>query len=201
MIKICLERDGMEKKRYAMLIDLRRCIGCQACSLACKAEFEVPLGCYRTWVKQIEKGRYPHVRRGFLPIVCNHCERPICTTVCPVRATYRRPEDGIVMINPHRCIGCRYCMAACPYNVRFVSPRFNIVEKCDFCYRRVDQGGLPACVEACPTNALMFGDLRNADSEITRLLATSPVQVMKPEMGTYPQTFYIDFDVDIVHAK
>ncbi len=191
----------MEKKRYAMLIDLRRCIGCQACSLACKAEFEVPLGCYRTWVKQIEKGRYPYVRKGFLPIVCNHCERPICTTVCPVRATYRRPEDGIVMINPHRCIGCRYCMAACPYNVRFVSPRFNIVEKCDFCYRRVEQGGLPACVEACPTNALIFGDLRNAESEITRLIATSPVQVMKPEMGTYPQTFYIDFDVDIVHAK
>ncbi len=201
MIKICLERDGMEKKRYAMLIDLRRCIGCQACSLACKAEFEVPLGCYRTWVKQIEKGRYPHVRRGFLPIVCNHCERPICTTVCPVRATYRRPEDGIVMINPHRCIGCRYCMAACPYNVRYVSPRFNIVEKCDFCYRRIDQGRLPACVEACPTNAFLFGDLRNPESEITRLIATSPVQVMKPEMGTYPQTFYIDFDVDIVHAK
>ncbi len=191
----------MRNKRWAMLIDLRRCIGCHTCSLACKAEFSVPLGCYRTWVKQIEKGRYPYVRRAFLPIVCNHCERPICCTVCPVNATYKRPEDGIVMINPHRCIGCRYCMAACPYNVRFINPRFNIVEKCDFCHKRLERGLLPACVEACPTNALIFGDLHDPNSDISRLVATSPVQVIKPEMGTYPQTFYIDLDVDIVAAK
>ncbi len=191
----------MRKKRWAMLIDLRRCIGCHTCSLACKAEFSVPLGCYRTWVKQIEKGRYPFVRRAFLPILCNQCERPICCTVCPVNATYKRPEDGVVMINPHRCIGCRYCMAACPYNVRFINPRFNIVEKCDFCHKRLARGLRPACVEACPTNALIFGDLHDPNSEISRLVATSPVQVIKPEMGTYPQTFYIDLDIDIVAAK
>jgi tetrathionate reductase subunit B len=191
----------MEKKRWGMMIDLRRCTGCHTCSVACKAEHEVPLGCYRTWVKQIEKGRYPYVRKAFLPIVCNHCERPICCTVCPVKATYQRPEDGIVMINPHRCIGCRYCMAACPYNVRFVSPRYNIIEKCDFCQRRVDNGQLPACVEACPTKAIVFGDLRDPNSEISRLVATSPVHVIKPEMGTYPQAFYVEMDVDIVAAK
>jgi len=191
----------MEKKRYAMLIDLRRCIGCHTCSLACKAEFEVPLGCFRTWVKQIEKGRYPYVRKAYLPLVCNHCERPICTTVCPVRATYKRPEDGLVMINPHRCIGCRYCMAACPYNVRFISPRYNIVEKCDFCQRRLEQGSLPACVEACPTNAMKFGDLNDPNGEITRLISTSPVQVIKAEMGTYPQAYYMDLDADIIGAK
>jgi len=191
----------MKKKRYAMLIDLRRCIGCHTCSLACKAEYNVPLGCHRTWVKQVEKGRYPFVRRAFLPIVCNQCERPICTTVCPVKATYKRPEDGIVMINPHRCIGCRYCMAACPYSVRFMSPRYNIVEKCDFCERRIEQGRLPTCVEACPTHAMMFGDLMDPNDEINRLIATSPVQVIKPEMGTFPQAFYLDLDLETVGAR
>ena len=189
------------KKRYAMMIDLRRCIGCHTCSVACKAEYEVPLGCWRTWVKQIEKGRYPYARKAFLPILCNHCERAICTTVCPVKATYKRPEDGIVMINPHRCIGCRYCMAACPYNVRFISPRYNIVEKCDFCQKLIDQGQTPACVAACPTGAMVFGDLNDPNAEITRLVSTSPVQVIKPEMGTYPQTYYMDMDLDIVGAK
>jgi len=191
----------MANKRYAMMIDLRRCIGCHTCSVACKAEYEVPLGCFRTWVKQIEKGRYPYVRKIYLPIVCNHCERAICTTVCPVKATYRRPEDGIVMINPHRCIGCRYCMAACPYNVRFISPRYNIVEKCDFCQKRLEQGQLPTCVEACPTQAMSFGDLNDPNGDIGRLISTSSVQVIKPEMGTYPQTFYVDMDVDIVGAR
>ena len=191
----------MANKRYAMMIDLRRCIGCHTCSVACKAEYEVPLGCFRTWVKQIEKGRYPYVRKIYLPIVCNHCERAICTTVCPVKATYRRPEDGIVMINPHRCIGCRYCMAACPYNVRFISPRYNIVEKCDFCQKRLEQGQLPTCVEACPTQAMSFGDLNDSNGDIGRAISTSSVQVIKPEMGTYPQTFYVDMDVDIVGAR
>jgi tetrathionate reductase subunit B len=191
----------MPKKRYGMLIDLRRCIGCHTCSIACKAQHDVPLGSYRTWVKQVEKGRFPYVRKAFLPILCNHCERPICCTVCPVKATYVRPEDGLVMINPHRCIGCRYCMAACPYNVRFVNPRFNIVEKCDFCQKLLDQEMLPACVEACPTHALTFGDVYDPNSDIARLLPTSPVQVIKPEMGTYPQTFYIDMDLDIIGAR
>ena len=92
-------------------------------------------------------------------------------------------------------------MAACPYNVRFVSPRDNIIEKCDFCQRRLDNGQLPACVEGCPTNALLFGDLRDPNSQISRLVATSPVQVIKPEMGTYPQAFYVEMDIDIVGAR
>ena len=189
------------KERDAMMIDLRGCIGCHTCSMACKAEYEVPLGCVRPWVKPIEKRRSPHVRKVYLPIFSNHCERAICTTVGPAKATYRRPEEGIVMVNPHRCIGFRYWMAACHYNVRFVSPRYKIVEKCDFCQKRLEQGQLPACVEACPTQAMSFGDLNDPNADIARLISTSTVQVMKPEMGTYPQAYYVEMDVDIVGAR
>ena len=105
----------MERVRWAMVVDLRRCVGCHSCSIACKAEHEVPLGVWKTWVKTVEKGVYPNVTTLFLPWFCNHCERPICNTVCPVNAAYRR-DDGIVLVDPHKCIGCNYCRAACPYN-------------------------------------------------------------------------------------
>ncbi len=187
-------------KRYAMLIDLRRCIGCHSCSVSCKAENQVPLGVWRTWVKQVEKGIYPNVIRIFLPLLCNNCERPVCKTVCPVKATYQR-KDGIVMIDPHRCIGCKYCMAACPYNVRYVDPIKKIVQKCTWCYRRVDAGDLPACAKTCIGGARIFGDINDPDSEIFRLISTNPVQVIKPEKGTSPMVFYIDLDITAVEAR
>ncbi len=187
-------------KRYAMLIDLRRCIGCHSCSVSCKAENQVPLGVWRTWVKQVEKGIYPNVIRIFLPLLCNNCERPVCKTVCPVKATYQR-EDGIVMIDPHRCIGCKYCMAACPYNVRYVDPIKKIVQKCTWCYRRVDAGDLPACVKTCVGGARIFGDINDPDSEIFRLISINSVQVIKPEKGTSPMVFYIDLDITAVEAR
>lgn len=189
-----------QNKRLAVLIDLRKCIGCNACVLACKSENDVPLGVWRSWVKRVEKGRYPHVREFFLPILCNNCENPICVTVCPVNAGIIRP-DGIVYIDPHRCIGCRYCMASCPYGVRYINPQKKIAEKCYWCHHRVDAGLQPACVQACPTGAMLFGDLKNPESEISKAVAQNAVQVIKPESGTQPYTFYIGLDKESVEAK
>lgn len=189
-----------QNKRLAMLIDLRKCIGCNACVLACKSENDVPLGVWRSWIKRVEKGRYPHVREFFLPILCNNCEDPICVTVCPVNAGIIRP-DGIVYIDPHRCIGCRYCMASCPYGVRYINPQTKIAEKCYWCHHRVDAGLQPACVQACPTGAMLFGDLKDPESEISKAVAKNAVQVIKPESGTQPYTFYIGLDKESVEAK
>lgn len=190
-------KDTSRKRRYAMLIDLRRCIGCHSCSVACKTENDVPLGVYRSWVKIIEKGKYPNVSRSFLPILCNNCEKPICVTNCPVNATYSRP-DGIVLINPHRCIGCKYCMASCPYGVRYVNPLRKYVEKCYFCHHRIDAGLQPACVETCLGRARIFGDINDPKSEISQLIATNPVQILKPEMATRPQVYYLSPDSDVM---
>ena len=189
-----------QNKRLAVLVDLRKCIGCNTCVMACKSENDVPLGVWRSWVKRVEKGHYPHSREFFLPILCNNCEDPICVTVCPVNAGIKRP-DGIVYIDPHRCIGCRYCMASCPYGVRYIHPTKKIAEKCCWCHHRVDAGLEPACVEACPTGALLFGDLNDPESEISKAVAQNAVQVIKPESGTEPQTFYIGLDIESVEAK
>jgi len=179
--------------RWGMVVDLRRCTGCQACSVACKAENGVPLSVFRTWVKMIEKGRYPNVSLSFLPAFCNNCENPICVRNCPTQATYRR-EDGIVMQDPHRCIGCKYCFASCPYDVRYLDPLKRIVQKCTWCHHRVDAGLEPACVNACPTRALIFGDINDPESEIAKTLASNAVQVLKPEKDTHPHVFYIGAD-------
>lgn len=184
----------MSRVRYGMLIDLRRCTGCNACAVACKAENAVPLGRWRGWVKVVEKGLYPYASRSFLPAICNNCENPICVRNCPTQATYAR-EDGIVMVDPHRCIGCKYCIASCPYDVRYLSPFKKIVQKCQWCNHRVDAGLLPACVQTCPTGAMTFGDVNNPLSDISRLLASNPVQVLKPEKDTRPHVFYIAADM------
>lgn len=189
-----------QSKRYAMLFDLRKCIGCHTCAIACKSENDVPLGVWRSWVKRVEKGQYPHTQEVFLPIVCNNCDNPICVTVCPVNAGIQR-EDGIVYIDPHRCIGCRYCMASCPYGVRYIHPQRGVAEKCYWCHHRIDAGLVPACVSACPTSAILFGDLNNPEDEITKVMAKNPVQVIKSELGTHPQTFYIGLDIGAVEAK
>lgn len=179
--------------RYGMVIDTRRCTGCHACSVACKAEFEVPLGETRSWVEYIEKGTYPAVSRSFLPRLCNQCEEPGCVDVCPTGATYQR-ADGIVAVDADACIGCKYCMQACPYGARYINPVSGTADKCDFCAHRVSQGVAPACVNTCVGKARIFGDLNDPNSEISRVLATESVSVLRPEMGTQPSVYYIDAD-------
>lgn len=184
-------------KRYAMAIDLRRCLGCHACSVACKAENDVPISTFRCWVKQGVKGRFPHARQVFLPVLCNHCEKPICVRNCPTTASYQR-EDGVVLIDYDKCIGCGYCIASCPYQVRFINPLRGTAEKCTFCVHRVDQGLVPACVNTCNGRARIFGDLNDPESEISKLLSTQSAVVLKEDAGTEPQVFYIMPDGEIM---
>lgn len=179
--------------RYGMVIDLRKCIGCYACTVACKSENQVPLGVFRTWIKEAETGAFPHVRRHFMPRLCNQCEDAVCVTNCPVEATYKI-ENGITVIDPEKCIGCRYCIASCPYGVRYINPDTNTADKCDFCRHRVEQGLVPACVQTCVGTARIFGDLNDPSSEISKVLATTPTQVLHPEAGTNPRVFYISAD-------
>lgn len=190
---------AVKGKRYAMVIDLRRCYGCHACSVACKSEYTVPLGSWRSWVKYVEKGVYPHVKRHFLPRLCNHCSDPPCVWVCPTHASHIR-SDGIVDINEEICIGCRNCIAMCPYGSRFSNPLKKIAQKCDFCKHRVEKGIQPSCVNTCPANARIFGDLNDPDSEVSKLLSTTPVQSLKAELGTKPNVFYISADNKTMRA-
>lgn len=186
--------------QYGMLLDLRKCIGCHACSVACKAEFDVPLGATRSWVEYIEKGTYPNVRRSFLPRLCNHCAKPQCVDVCPTGATWKRAEDGIVVIDPDICIGCKYCIHACPYDARFLNHATGSADKCDFCLHRVTQGLDPSCVNTCVGKARIFGDLTDPESEISKQIATNPVTVLRPEMGTEPHVYYIAADHSDPHT-
>lgn len=193
------------KKRYAMVIDLRRCIGCQSCTVACKAEFDVPLGVWRTWVKVADKGTYPNTRRVFMPRLCNHCDYPVCVRNCPTQATYKH-EDGFVLQRYNRCIGCRTCIVACPYNARHLVPAKRsdeklptmVVDKCTFCFHRVKKGLLPSCVQACVGGARIFGDLNDPESEVAKLVSTEKVTVLKPELGTSPSVYYIGGDWEIM---
>ena len=182
------------KVQYGMLIDTRRCIGCHACTVACKSEFDVPLGVNRSWVEYTEKGNYPSVQRTFLPRLCNHCSDPPCVSVCPTGATYKRDEDGIVVVDPDICIGCKYCILACPYDARFLNPITGAADKCDFCLHRVSQGLEPSCVNTCIGRARIFGDVNDPDSEISKLLAENAVTVLRREMGTHPNVYYINAD-------
>ena len=178
---------------YGFLIDQSRCIGCHACTVACKLENAVPLGVFRTWVKYVEKGAFPDTRRYFQVTRCNHCANPPCVYICPTRAMYRRP-DGIVEFDPDRCIGCKACMQACPYDAIYIDPENHTAAKCHFCSHRTDLGLEPACVIVCPTHAIIAGDLDDPESEIFRRLAARDASVRRPEQGTRPKLFYIGAD-------
>lgn len=179
--------------RYGFILDQTRCIGCHACTVACKAENDVPLGGFRTWVKYIERGTFPDVRRSFAVLRCNHCDDAPCMEICPTRALFRR-DNGIVDFDPDRCIGCKSCMQACPYDALYLNPVTSTAEKCHYCAHRVEQELQPACVVVCPTQAIVAGDLDDPESEIARRLAREPAAVRKPEKGTRPKTYYIGAD-------
>ncbi|MFC2055996.1 sulfate reduction electron transfer complex DsrMKJOP subunit DsrO [Chloroflexota bacterium] len=224
--------------KWGMVIDLDKCVGCQSCSVACKEENNVPHGSpgeqeRRTapfWHKVIavSRGEYPTLSIDLIPMPCMHCDDAPCVTVCPAKATYRR-EDGIVVQDFRRCIGCKYCIVACPYGVRnfnykepeekeyhrsdlpptrddrgpwpFPHRVHGVVEKCTFCFHRIDQGlkegkkigvdVVPACVETCPSKARTFGDLDDSDSEVSRLLASRGSFRLREELSTHPKVFYL----------
>ncbi len=179
--------------KYGFIIDNRKCIGCHACTTACKSEHDVAVGVNRTYVKQVEKGEFPNTRRIFSVMRCNHCTDAPCVEICPVEALYTR-EDGIVDFDNNRCIGCKSCMQACPYDALYIDPDNNTAAKCNYCAHRVDVGREPACVTICPEHAIIAGDMHNPSTEISQLLARQAVKVRKPEKGTNPNLFYIDAD-------
>ncbi len=176
---------------FGFVIDNRACIGCHACSTACKSENQVPLGVNRTWVKYTETGTYPDTQRHFQVTRCNHCANPPCVRICPTEAMYQR-DDGIVEFDPDACIGCKACMQACPYDAIYVDPETHTAAKCHFCAHRTEVGLEPACAVVCPTHAILAGDLDDPEAEISRVLAREKVSVRKPEQGTAPKVFYIE---------
>jgi Fe-S-cluster-containing dehydrogenase component/formate-dependent nitrite reductase membrane component NrfD len=179
--------------RYGFVIDQSRCIGCHACTVACKAEHEVPVGVFRTWVQYVERGHYPDTHRAFAVLRCNHCDNAPCVTICPTRALYRR-ADGIVDFDGDRCIGCKACMQGCPYDAIYIDPNTHTAAKCNYCAHRTERGLEPACVIVCPVNAIIAGDLDNPADRIARLVGREKVAVRKPEQGTQPKLFYIGVD-------
>lgn len=178
---------------FGFVIDNRKCIGCHACTVACKSEHQVPVGVDRTWVKYIEKGTFPNNRRLFTVMRCNHCEFAPCVTICPVTALHTR-GDGVVDFNSDRCIGCKACMQACPYDSIYIDPNTSTAAKCNFCTHRLEIGLQPSCVAVCPEQAIIAGDMEDPTSEISKLLDRHPVQVRKPEKWTKPKLFYIEAD-------
>lgn len=215
------KRARGEKVRFGMAVDLKKCTGCRACTIACKAENMTPPEVSYNVVLEQEIGTYPHVKRTFMYKPCYHCQNPPCTPVCPVGATWKREEDGIVVIDYDVCIGCRYCLTACPYGSRFIdlgktftdppqpyetsaSPEYSEsrvraegdspvgnARKCHFCLHRIYQGMLPACAETCIGRAIHFGDLDDPQSVVARLVGGRTHMRVKEELGTEPSVYYL----------
>jgi len=208
----------MANKRFGMVIDTRRCIGCHTCAVACKVENNLPDNNW--WNRTLTvggkdmdtpAGQFPEVKMEFITLACQHCENPACVKVCPVGATYKDEATGIVMQDYDKCLGCRYCMVACPYNgvrvFNWEEPKYtvgfavgsadvaphqkNVVEKCTFCAHRLAKGQLPACVEACPARARHFGDLNDPESEVSQLLRRRSDFQLLAEKGTNPSVYFL----------
>lgn len=185
---------------YGFAIDLRKCIGCHACTIACKAEHQIPVGVNRCWVKTVEKGSFPDTRRFFFPVLCNQCTDAPCARICPTSALYKR-RDGIVDLNGASCIGCRACMEACPYDQLFIDPNTHTAEKCNFCANRVENKLLPACVSVCPTECRIFGDLDDPTTEVAQIVQREAFMLRKPEKGTGPKIFYLGAEESVIRPE
>jgi len=175
--------------KWAKVIDNTRCIGCHACTTACKSENLVPLSVTRTYVKHVDVGMFPQTRRAHQVTRCNQCAHAPCVTACPTTSMFKR-ADGIVDFDKSICIGCKACIAACPYDAIFINPEDHSAEKCNFCAHRIDMGLEPACVVVCPTQAILIGDLNDADSYVAQIVNREPVTVRRPEKETLPKLFY-----------
>jgi Fe-S-cluster-containing dehydrogenase component len=222
----CRAETGKPGTRWIFLVDTEKCVGCGLCVKACKLENEVPYDApvTRTWVERyvITSDGKSHIdspmggRDGFtspkidgqeinpkeitkaffVPKLCNQCDNPPCVQVCPVGATYQT-SDGVVLVDRKWCIGCGYCIMACPYGVRFFHPEYKVAEKCTFCYHRISKGETTACVQACPFEARKIGNLRDPDDPVTKIVMTQRVGVLKDEYGTKPQVFYLGLDRNV----
>lgn len=212
-----------EKYLWGYAVDTTKCIGCGACMRACRNENKVPEGYYRTWVERYEiddagevtvdvalnakatftseakkedKGSDLYEKAFFVPKLCNHCETSVCTQVCPVGATFHT-KDGVVLVDKEHCVGCGYCIQACPYGTRFINPATHTADKCTLCYHRITKGLKPACVQSCPVNARIFGNLNDSSSEISQMLRKNRYSLLKPELGTNPRCFYFGLDIEV----
>ncbi len=223
---VSLGEYDWEKHYWGFACDNERCIGCGRCVVACKLENKVPWEpeYNRTWVERyvITAGgeifvdspnagrdgfeneysnlKYQNLeieKSFFVPKLCNQCDKPPCVTVCPVGATYQT-EDGIVLVDQEHCIGCRYCIQACPYGARFMLPERRVVDKCTWCYHRIHKGLIPACVEVCPVGARVFGDLRDSESPVRKILREKRVYVLRPALGTEPKVYYVGFEKGVL---
>lgn len=175
--------------RLGFLLDSESCIGCHACTVACKAEHDVPLGVNRTWVKYIETGAFPEAERHFSVMRCNHCDNAPCITICPTNALYRAP-NGVVDFDDGNCIGCKACMNACPYDAIYINPATDTAAKCNFCNHRIEQGLEPSCVVVCPTHAIVVADLDDPADPATAMIAAQGLPVRAPEQNTMPKVHY-----------
>jgi Fe-S-cluster-containing dehydrogenase component len=215
-------KEGYDPQEHSwgMGIRIDNCIGCGRCANACKIENDVPTPpfFFRTWVERymiledeevmvdspnggVEgfRNHFPDkklVRSFFVPKLCNQCDKPPCVQVCPVGATFKT-DDGVTLVDTDYCIGCRYCVQACPYGARFVHPETHTAEKCTFCYHRIVKGMVPACVEVCPTQARVFGDMKGRASPLVRFMRMNKISVLKPFLNTAPKVFYAGLDMEV----
>ena len=207
-----------EDHLYAYLVDTKKCIGCGLCVESCRIENHVPEGFFRTWVERYEISERGEVyvdspkggqdgfepiepgfrssKAFFVPKMCNQCANTPCTQVCPVGASYTT-KDGVVMVDAKHCIGCGYCVQACPYGSRYINPNTGTADKCTWCYHRITKGLQPACVQACPVNARRFGDLKKEDDEVRKILSTERIEALQIDKLTQPRCFYLGLDMEV----
>ena len=212
--------EDLLKYDWGYIVDTTRCIGCGACVRACKIENGVSEQYFRTWVERYEISKDEKVRvdspKGasesfkqndnpnpadivkafFVPKLCNHCYDSPCVQVCPVGASYHTP-DRVVLIDKKHCVGCGYCVQACPYGCRYIDEEKGTADKCTFCYHRIHKGLAPACVNSCPRSARLYGNLKDPESKIVKILHQRRYGLLKPDLGTDPKCFYIELDMEI----